>query len=91
MLKGTIYQKVLLRITTSLSIDQLIYSTIKWYEEMRKLTTWPGEDSTRGCLWDYDCIGNCYRLTVLDLSRQKNRCSFEGNSSDRIPWKIKKY
>ena len=56
MLKGTIYQKVLLRIATSSSIDQLIYSAIKWYEEMTKLTTWQREDSIRGCLEDYDRI-----------------------------------
>ena len=33
--------------------DQAIDSDIKWYEEIRKLKTGQGEDSTE-CLLDYD-------------------------------------
>ena len=29
------------------------------------------EDYTAGCLLDYDCIKNNYRLIAVDLSRQK--------------------
>ena len=36
--------------------DQPIDSGIKWYKEIRKLTTGQGEDYTTGCLWDYEYI-----------------------------------
>ena len=36
-----------------------------------KLTTGQVEDYTAGCLLDYDYIKNDYRLTAIDLRRQK--------------------
>ena len=50
---------------------QGIDSDLKWYDEIRKLTTGQGEDYTTGCLLDYDYIKNHYRLIAVDLSRQK--------------------
>ena len=50
--------------------DQGIESDIKRYEEIRKLTTKPGEDYTTGCLLDYEYVKNHYRLIAVDLSRQ---------------------
>ena len=35
------------------------------------LTTGQGEDYTTGCLLDYDCTKNHYRIIVVDLSKQK--------------------
>ena len=49
--------------------NQAIDSKMKWYEEIRKLTTGQGKDS--GCLLDYEYIKNHYRLIAVDLSRQK--------------------
>ena len=40
---------------------------------MRKLTTGQGEDYTTGYLLNYDYIKNHYRLTEIELSRQKIR------------------
>ena len=51
--------------------DQAIDFDIKRYEEIGKLTTGQGEDSTAGCLLDYDYMKNHYRLIAFDLSRQK--------------------
>ena len=51
--------------------DQPSDSDIKRYEEIRKLTTDQGEDFAAGCLLDYDCIKNHYRLIVVDLNKQK--------------------
>ena len=51
--------------------DQPIDFDIKRYEEIRKFATGQGEDYTTGCLLDYDYIKNHYRLTAVDLSRQK--------------------
>ena len=51
--------------------DQLIDSDMEQYKEIRKWTTGQGEDYTTGCLLDYGYIKNHYRLTAIDLSRQK--------------------
>ena len=50
--------------------DQPIYSVMKQYQEIKKLTTSQGEDYTTGCLLDYGYIKNRYRLLAIDLSRQ---------------------
>ena len=44
---------------------------LKKLEEIRKLTTVQCENYTVGCLLDYDYLKNYYRLTAVDLSRQK--------------------
>ena len=49
--------------------DQPIDSDVKRFEEIRKLTMGQGEDYTTGCLLDYECIKNRYRLMVIDLSK----------------------
>ena len=68
-------QKEFLIIITSSSTRKTFMtkqlSHIKWYEEIRKLTTGQGEDYTTGCLLDYDYIKNHYKLVTVDLSRQK--------------------
>ena len=51
--------------------DQPIVSDVERYKEIRKLTTVQGEDYTTGCLLDYDCIKNHYKLIAVGLSRQK--------------------
>ena len=51
--------------------DQPIDFDVKWYKEIRKLTTGQGEDYTTGCLLDYHYIKNHFRIITIDLSRQK--------------------
>ena len=51
--------------------DQAIGSNIKRYEKIRKLTTGQGQNYTTGCLLDYGYVKNHYRLTAVDLNRQK--------------------
>ena len=50
--------------------DQAIDFDIKWYEEIRKLTTGQGEDYTTSFLLGYNYIKNHYRLIAIDLSSQ---------------------
>ena len=50
---------------------QPIDSVIKRIEEIRKLTTWQGEDYTTWCLLDNDNIKNHYKWIAVDLSRQE--------------------
>ena len=42
-----------------------MYSDIKRYEEIRKLTTGQGEDYTTGCLLDYHYVKKNYRLNLI--------------------------
>ena len=68
-LEDITYQKAFLRIIKK--NDQLVgHSDIKWYEEIRKLTTGQGEDYTTGCLSDYEYIKNHCKLISVDSSRQ---------------------
>ena len=49
--------------------DQPIYSDLKQYEEIKKLTTGKSEDYTTRCLLDYDYTKNHYKLIAVGLSR----------------------
>ena len=51
--------------------DEAIDSSIKRYEEIRKLTTGQGQDYITGFLIEYGYIKSHYRLVAVDLSRQK--------------------
>ena len=50
---------------------QLVDSNIKRYKEIRKLTIGQDKDYITGCLLDYKCIKNHYRLIAVDFRRQK--------------------
>ena len=51
--------------------DQPINDIIKQYEEVRKVSIGYGDDYTTGCLLDYAYFKNNYKLTAVDLSKQK--------------------
>ena len=75
-LKGITYQNKLLIIITSSSlektfiINQLILIKKRW-KIIKNLAKGQGEDCTTGYLLGYDYIENHYRLTAVDLSKQK--------------------
>ena len=50
--------------------DQSI-NDIKQYDEVRKVSTGYGDDYTNGCLLDYAYFKDHYRITAVDLSKQK--------------------
>ena len=51
--------------------DQPINDSIKQYDEVRKVSTGPGEDYTTVCLLDYAYFKDNYRLITADLNKQK--------------------
>ena len=51
--------------------DQAIFSDIKQYQEIKKLTIGYGEDYTTGSLLDYEYIKYNHKSIGVDLSRQK--------------------
>ena len=50
--------------------DQPINSMSKTYEKIRKIATGKGNDYTTGCLLDYPCFKENYKMIALDLSKQ---------------------
>ena len=51
--------------------DQPINDIIKQYNEIRKISAGYGDDYTTGCLLDYACYKDNYRLIAVNLSKQK--------------------
>ena len=51
--------------------DQPINDITNQFDEVRKVLTWYGDDYTNGCLLDYAYFKDNYRLTAVDLSKQK--------------------
>ena len=50
--------------------DQPINSMNKACENIRKIATGKGDDYTTGCLLDYPCFKENYKMIAIDLSRQ---------------------
>ena len=50
---------------------QSISDEIRKYDEIRKIATGQGDDYTTGCLPDYQYFKNHYKLTSVNLSKQK--------------------
>ena len=51
--------------------DQPINSNIKTYENIRKISTGQGDDYTIGCLLDYSCFKDQYKMIAIDISKQQ--------------------
>ena len=41
------------------------------YENIRKIATGQGDDYTTGCLLDYSCFADTYKMIAVDLSQQQ--------------------
>ena len=50
--------------------DQPIKNNKVTYENIRKIATGQGDDYTSGCLLDYPCFKDSYKMTGVYLSRQ---------------------
>ena len=51
--------------------NQPINSMTKTYENIRKTATVQGGDYTTGCLLDYPCFKNHYKMIAIELSKQQ--------------------
>ena len=51
--------------------DQLINGLIEQYDEIRRVSSGQGDDYTTGCLLDYTYFKDNYRLTAVDLGKQR--------------------
>ena len=50
--------------------DQPINDNKVTYENIRKIATGQGDDYTTGCLLDYSCFKDVYKMIDVDLSKQ---------------------
>ena len=44
-------------------------NNLRTYERIRKIATGQGDDSTTGCLLDYNYFNNYYKMIAIDLSK----------------------
>ena len=51
--------------------DQPINSMNERYENIRRIATGQGDYYTTGCLLDYTCFNDHYKLITIDLSKQQ--------------------
>ena len=51
--------------------DQPVKSNIRTYDNIRKIATGQGNDSTTGCLSDYNYFNNYYKMIAIALSKQQ--------------------
>ena len=51
--------------------DQPVKNNKVTYENIRKTATGQGDDYTTGCLLDYICFKNYYKMIAVDLSKQQ--------------------
>ena len=52
-------------------LDQPLKNNKITYENIRKISTDQGDDFTTGCLLDYTYFKNCYKMIVVDLTKQQ--------------------
>ena len=62
--------------------DNPIESDIEKYRELKKVMIGKGEDNTTGSLFDFNYFDKHYELVAVDLSKQKDRCRSESNSTN---------
>ena len=51
--------------------DQSVKNDNVTYENIRKIATGQGDDYTTGCLLDYICFRNYYKMIAVDSSKQQ--------------------
>ena len=49
--------------------DQRINNGFKTYENIRKIATVQGDNCTTGCLFEYPCLKEDYKMIEIDLSK----------------------
>ena len=51
--------------------DQPAKNNIRTYESIRRIAIVQGDDYTTGCLLDYTCLKENYKLIAIDLSKHQ--------------------
>ena len=51
--------------------DQPVKSSVRTFDNIQKIVTGQGDDSTNGCLLDYNYFNNYDKMIAIDLSKQQ--------------------
>ena len=51
--------------------DQPVKSNVRTFDNIQKIVTGQGDDSTNGCLLDYNYFNNYDKMIAIDLSKQQ--------------------
>ena len=51
--------------------DQPVKNNVITYDNIRKIATGQGDEYTTGCLLEYNCFNNYYKMIATDLSKQQ--------------------
>ena len=51
--------------------DQPVKNGVRTYKNIRKITTGQRDGYTTGCLLDYNCFKNYYKMIAIDLNKQQ--------------------
>ena len=49
--------------------DQPVKHKLMSYDNIQRIETAQGDDYTTGCLVDYNCFKNFYKMIAIDLSK----------------------
>ena len=55
-----------------ISLIQPVKDDLRTYDNIQKIVIGKGDDYTTGCLLDYPYFKKYYKLTAIELSKQKN-------------------
>ena len=55
-----------------ISLIQPVKDDLRTYDNIQKIVIGKGDDYTTGCLLDYSYFKKYYKLTAIELSKQKN-------------------
>ena len=61
----------MLRLMEKTFFDQPVNNNEVTYENITKIATGQGDGYTTGCLLDYICFKNYYKMIAVDLSKQQ--------------------
>ena len=61
----------MLRLMEKTFFDQPVNNNEVTYENITKIATGQGDGYTTGCLLDYICFKNYYKMIVVDLAKQQ--------------------
>ena len=51
--------------------DQPVKNGVRTYKNIRKIATGQRDGYTTGCLLDYNCFKNYYKMIAIDLNKQQ--------------------
>ena len=65
-------------------LNQPVQNDLRTYDNTRKFSATQGDNYTTGCLQDYTCFKEYYKMIAIDLSKQQALYAFRNQYSKLI-------